>query len=195
MPDFHQEETGKKAILLDPFSGSGTTNICADSLNVKSYGFEGHPFIARIAQAKQYWKLNIKDLEYAANEVLSDAMSDYSSHHTSYNEDTLLNKCYTYESFDKLNRLKNSFEKFQTDDPIWEIVKLSITSILRVCSHVGTAQWQYILPNKTKTRVLDPYIAYQKKIELVKEDMIYATSSGWRSRSVIKYHDVRKNFP
>ena len=55
-----QEETGKKAILLDPFSGSGTTNICADSLNVKSYGFEGHPFIARIAQAKQYWKLNIR---------------------------------------------------------------------------------------------------------------------------------------
>lgn len=189
-----QEETGKKAILLDPFSGSGTTNICADSLNVKSYGFEGHPFIARIAQAKQYWKLNIKDLEDAANEVLSDAMSDYSSHHTSYNEDTLLNKCYTYESFDKLNRLKNSFEKLQTDDPIWEIVKLSITSILRVCSHVGTAQWQYILPNKTKTRVLDPYIAYQKKIELVKEDMIYATSSGWQSRSVIKYHDVRKEF-
>jgi len=45
-----------------------------------------------------------------------------------------------------------------------------ITSILRSTSPVGTAQWQYIQPNKTKLKVIDPFIAFEKlpiKVDLV----------------------------
>ncbi|MEG2695804.1 MAG: hypothetical protein RR966_15285, partial [Acinetobacter sp.] len=35
----YQSEIHEETILLEPFSGSGTTNIVADSLGLKSYGF------------------------------------------------------------------------------------------------------------------------------------------------------------
>jgi len=62
-----QNETGDKAVILEPFAGSGTTNIAADSLGVKSYGFEGHPFVSRIAQAKQHWNASTAEFRQAGS--------------------------------------------------------------------------------------------------------------------------------
>ena len=42
----------KQAVVLDPFVGSGTTTLAACSMNRTSFGFDGHPFVARIAKAK-----------------------------------------------------------------------------------------------------------------------------------------------
>ena len=50
-----EEDTGKKAKILDPFVGSGTTSFAACSLGRESYGFDGHPFVARIAKAKNFF--------------------------------------------------------------------------------------------------------------------------------------------
>lgn len=69
-----------------------------------------------------------------------------------YNPDDLLGKCYTQENFDKLIALRLAYEQQKDLDPSWLIIKLLITSILRACSHVGTAQWQYVLPNKSKSK-------------------------------------------
>jgi hypothetical protein len=44
-------------------------------------------------------------------------------------------------------------------------------SILRLCSPVGTAQWQYILPKKSKAKALEPFQAYESRIELMIADM------------------------
>ena len=190
-----QEETGKEAIVLEPFAGSGTTNISSDSLNVKSYGFEGHPFIARIAKAKQLWDTEISDFDAAAKAVLECAMSSkIVSVIKRYEKDNLLGKCYSFESFEKLDRLKSAYEKLATNEPVWELIRLNITSILRACSHVGTAQWQYVLPNKSKSKVLDPFEAFLGKHELMRKDMFYAVSSGWKSCSKIEHQDVRKPF-
>src|SRR5438034_11075774 len=38
--------------VLDPFAGSGTTLICAETVGVASYGIEAHPFLERISRAK-----------------------------------------------------------------------------------------------------------------------------------------------
>ncbi|MBI6183637.1 hypothetical protein JEQ07_25005 [Serratia proteamaculans] len=190
-----QEETGKQAILLEPFTGSGTTNIAADSLNVRSYGFEGHPFVARIAKAKQLWHIDTDELNRAGKEVADYAMSLKSRPTLSrYDEGNLLGKCYNFESFDKLDRLKTAYEKLANNSPVWELIRLNITSILRACSHVGTAQWQYVLPNKSKSKVLDPFEAFQGKLDLMIEDMLFAVSSGWKNQSHIEQKDVRQPF-
>jgi hypothetical protein len=54
-----------------------------------------------------------------------------------------------------------------------------ITAILRSTSPVGTAQWQYIQPTKTKAKVLDPFLAYSKKVEEMYRDM-----RGMQTRSL-----------
>ena len=38
--------------VLDPFAGSGTTLLAAESAGAESYGIEAHPFLYRIARAK-----------------------------------------------------------------------------------------------------------------------------------------------
>src|SRR3972149_10323149 len=38
--------------VLDPFCGVGTTLLACDAENVKSLGFESHPFVNRMAKAK-----------------------------------------------------------------------------------------------------------------------------------------------
>ncbi|KGM27041.1 hypothetical protein KS18_16690 [Photorhabdus luminescens] len=190
-----QDETGKKAIILEPFAGSGTTNIAADFFNVSSFGFEGHPFVARIARAKQLWYLDTNDLNDAGEELIA-----YASSLTTmpdpirYNESNLLGKCYSLDSFNKLERLKIAYEKLSNAEPIWELIRLNITSILRACSHVGTAQWQYVLPNKSKSKVLDPFEAFIGKLEMMRADMLHAVSSGWQNSSYIEHKDVRQPF-
>ncbi|URM21538.1 site-specific DNA-methyltransferase [Leclercia adecarboxylata] len=191
-----QEETGNKAVILEPFTGSGTTNIAADSLGVSSYGFEGHPFVSRIAKAKQHWNASTIELIKAGKEVIELAASLKTTPEISrFSEDNLLGKCYSFEAFKKLDQLKTSYETLaEVNSPIWELVRLNITSILRACSHVGTAQWQYVLPNKSKSKVLDPFEAFNAKLEIMISDMEYAVSSGWKHCSHITQHDVRQSF-
>jgi hypothetical protein len=190
-----EEESGHKAILLEPFTGSGTTNIAGDSLGVKSHGFEGHPFVARIAKAKQLWYLNVDEFRAVVTETYKLASSyDNSKDNIRYDEGNLLGKCFSKEAFNKLDNLKNAYEFLKDSNPIWELVRLNITSILRPCSHVGTAQWQYVLPNKSKSKVLDPYEAFVGKMEIMVSDMLYASNNGWVAHSLIESHDVRKKF-
>ncbi|EPF6521104.1 hypothetical protein MKK07_002196 [Acinetobacter baumannii] len=186
-----QNEIQDEMILLEPFAGSGTTNLVADSLGFKSYGFEGHPFVAEIAQAKQHWFLSTAVIRSLAMNVLNEARSS-SIQYSFYNPEDLLGKCYTQENFNKLMSLRFSFEKLKDLDPSWLIIKLLISSILRACSHVGTAQWQYILPNKSKSKTLDPFVAFEAKLEQIINDMEYAQTQSWRPLSNIEFHDFRQ---
>jgi hypothetical protein len=187
----YQDSVSDEVVLLEPFSGSGTTNLVADSLGLKSYGFEGHPFVAEIAQAKQHWYLSTDIIRLLAFNVLNDAKKNIKPCEF-YNPEDLLGKCYTQENFDKLMALRFSYEKLKDLDPAWLIIKLLITTILRACSHVGTAQWQYILPNKTKSNTLDPFVAFEAKLDLIIKDMQYAQNNNWIAKSNIDFHDFRQ---
>ena len=58
-----------------------------------------------------------------------------------------------------------------TGDPIDEVAWLALISILRICSPVGTAQWQYVLPNKSKSKVAEPYSAFLERVRIFASDM------------------------
>ncbi len=92
----------------------------------------------------------------------------------------------------RLDSLKNVYlSEFDNGKPENEIIWLGITSIIRPCSTAGTAQWQYVLPNKKKSRVLEPFKAFALKMEQMTEDIMYAGHHNWLSNSKIINTDAR----
>ena len=53
----------KEINIFDPFVGSGTVLIEADTMGCNSIGVESHPFISRVARTKLLWKTNIENFK------------------------------------------------------------------------------------------------------------------------------------
>lgn len=176
--------------ILDPFSGSGTTVITGSQLGVKSYGFESHPLVHRIATSKLQWKCNLESFSNLASEIIDEAKSINGS---SEGYPELIYKCYTEDNIKELDAIKKILFMKKNDTPEYKLNWLAFISILRSASHAGTAQWQYVLPNKTKVRVSDPYEAYLKQVQLMFEDMQYCQNIYSRDGiGKILKHDCRK---
>ena len=55
------------SIIVDPFTGSGTTNVSSKMFNIKSFGFDANPLMSFISQVKTNWTI---DLSILKKEVL-----------------------------------------------------------------------------------------------------------------------------
>ncbi len=179
----------KPAAVLDPFAGSGTTLLAAEQELTVSYGFEAHPFVAGIARAKLSWNSPVKELVSWAAAVLDQAATLYPN---ISGESPLILKCYTEDALKKLCAIRDSFLMSRKEMPAaaGDLIWLTITSILRPCSHAGTAQWQYVLPTKGKARVVDPFDAFRAKIDDMAADMMLFQRSAYSSGSLMA-HDAR----
>lgn len=175
-------------VVLDPFAGSGTVPVACDTFGIESVGVEAHPVVARICRAKLLWTTPVDRVAKFADRVLKDARglkrktSDYAPLiHRSFDEDALA----------VLAGLRESWSLQQDDSPESELIWLVLTAILRPTSKAGTAQWQYILPNKTKSKVLAPLVAFQQQIEIMKSDMRWMQRRVNESRAHIVAGDAR----
>jgi len=86
----------------------------------------------------------------------------------------LVQKCYAHENLIRLESLRDAWLEILTDEVqenTGKLIWLAITCILRECSGVGTAQWQYLLPNKQKAKVSDPYAAFKTRILMFCNDL------------------------
>jgi DNA modification methylase len=177
--------------VLDPFAGSGTTLLAAGAAGVLAHGYESHPFVARIATAKIHWNQAEGKLFEAAKELLSTATR--SKPHDMEAIPDLLVKCYTLEVLQQLYSLRDTYlscaERF--DPEISKLLWLALTAILRSCSFVGTAQWQYVLPNKRKSKSSAPFLAFEQKISDMAEDMRILRNTDCRSDAKVFLHDAR----
>lgn len=133
--------------VLDPFAGSGTVLVVCDSLGISSIGVEAHPLVARICKAKLLWECDPIRVGSFAAEVLKSAQSQ-KANVSSY--PTLIQGSFDMEALTTLDSLKLAWLSLQDSSPESELVWLALTSILRPTSRAGTAQWQDILPNRTK---------------------------------------------
>lgn len=135
---------------------------------VAAIGIEAHPFVARIARAKLYWRESPRAFRERALAILEQArgMKVELS-----NPPALLQKCFPWPTLLRLESLRQAWEVSADGSPLAELTWLALASILRQCSPVGTAQWQYVLPAKTKANVLDPYLAFETKVALMCSDM------------------------
>ncbi len=154
--------------ILDPFVGSGTV-ILESQLNGRmSYGVEAHRLIYKVAEAKLLWDVNIESFVESSNKLIELA-ENIKLKRKAYPK--LLERIYSKETIKDLFKLKAAWQKLNIDDDHKKLLWFIITSILRVSSSAGTAQWQYVLPGKTKSKVLLPFTAFNKKLEAMIEDM------------------------
>lgn len=155
--------------VLDPFGGSGTVMIEGEFAGVDSIGVEAHPYVYRIAKAKLTWQIDPQKFKFAAKRLLEKAKgkniikTDYP---------TLIQKCYPKEIIQKLEALKVAWFESKDKEEIKELNWFVITSILRTTSPVGTAQWQYIQPRKSKGKVIDVFHAFEAKVYEMCQDMV-----------------------
>ena len=155
--------------VLDPFGGSGTTLLAAQEQKIESVATEAHPMVARIASAKLLWTENPDELRERVDEVLAAVKIDRP---VQVPTAPLIAKCFPdSESLHTLLRIRDEVLKQQNTDGIAELLWLAFVSIIRACSPAGTAQWQYVLPNKTKSRVAEPLSAFASAGDLFASDM------------------------
>lgn len=186
----YQNKWGKEEInVLDPFAGSGTSLLEGEICNAKTLGVESHPFIARVAKSKLKWRSSTSDLKNFAEDVLSDAKS--------WSEDfkeppKLIRKCFDGSTYKRLASIREAWRNKDDASSVSTLTWLALISIIRDCSTAGTAQWQYVLPNKTKKNVSDPYEAFLTKVEIMASDM--AERQSWRHgpRAQMFEEDARK---
>jgi DNA modification methylase len=153
-------------VVLDPFAGSGTALIAAQAAGAESHGLETHPLVARVAEAKLSWQASADEFEERVAEVLADVTpAEWTD------PPALLAKIYPPETLARLLGLRRAVERHEADDDIGRLVWLALVSILRACSPVGTAQWQYVLPNKRKANAAEPLAAFEAQARTMAADM------------------------
>jgi DNA modification methylase len=154
--------------VIDPFVGSGTVLLESEFEGVESIGLESHPYIYRIAKTKLAWNYPADKFKESALLLLQNATKK-KINKTDYPK--LILSCYPLDIIKKLEALKQTWLETEQEKEIKDFNWFVITSILRTTSPVGTAQWQYIQPNKTKVKVIDPFVAYENKVMEMYFDM------------------------
>ena len=177
--------------VLDPFVGSGNVCIEADKAGIPSYGIESHPFVYRLARGKVSWTANISDFKQVITDIEEHAKI---SNLCSLPEiPALLAKCYTPDALIELFKLRSAYYEITKclPDDLKALVFLAINAILRPSSHAGTAQWQYVLPNKRKVHVTTPAAALTAQALMMANDMYHFQQTQNTSQASMLQSDSR----
>jgi hypothetical protein len=179
---------GQSQTVLDPFAGSGTVSVICDALGIPSVSVEAHPVVSRILKAKLLWPTPPQKVADFAARVLKCAQGRRLQ---STSNPSLLERSYDPLALHSLNALKISWQEMQDSSAESELVWLALTAILRPTSKAGTAQWQYILPNKTKKKIIQPTLAFQQQIETMKADLRWMQARAPKSLATVIAGDAR----
>lgn len=155
------------ATVLDPFAGSATTLVAAQTVGAEAYGIDSQPFVSRVARAKLEWTADSSELRHRAKELVA----NHEAARLSGDRPKLLEKCYTPEALADLIGLRDAVAADAEDDPVSRLLWLAFVAIIRPTSHVGTAQWQYVLPNKRKRAAVGVVEGFALQIERMVDDM------------------------
>jgi DNA modification methylase len=183
------KDINEKFRIYDPFTGSGTVLLTSDKLGFESYGVDPHPFISRVVEAKLLWDTDFDLFVDYAGKVLNESKKKKGF---TENYPELIKKCYPEDILYMLDALKSVLEEKKDDSNEHKLTWLAFVSILRTCSTAGTAQWQYILPNKTKKLKNHPFETFEKKINIMYEDMKFMQSCSSKSKAKFFRQDCRE---
>ncbi len=160
--------------VFDPFAGSGTTLIAAEDTGAPSYGVEAQPFIFRIAQAKLARRTSSAAFQQVTA-AIQQRVKTVEGSAESYPK--LIRSCYSDAVLAELDQLRNAVAMEDDGSDAARLSWLNLAGNLRRCSHVGTAQWQYILPKKTKKSPVPPFVAFDQLNRAMLADMRVSTAA------------------
>ena len=187
----HDSLRGIRPSVLDPFAGSGTTLLASSRQGSTAYGWESQPFIYRIARAKVgSARVDPYDLHQAGEAVLLTAR--HGTYEPPGDEHPLLQKCFHGDVLHDLRMLQHAIvSKVSRHDPeVADLLWLALVAILRPASHVGTAQWQYIQPNKTKSKIVRPFEGFALLVQRICEDIL-TEQRHFSAEMHLHLHDAR----
>ena len=121
----------------------------------------------RIAKAKLAWRSDPQEYRERAIHIRNLA-GTFQGDPNRYPK--LIRACYHDEALRHLDCLRRAYEATADNTPDSELAWLTLISILRRVSTVGTAPWQYVLPKKT-ARGCDPLRAFDEASQIVYDDM------------------------
>lgn len=184
-----REKANGRKTVFEPFTGSGTVVVEGEICGLQAIGVEAHPFIARVAKAKLHWKTDPQAFLDYTQIILAQAKvrSGDASHYP-----PLIAKCFPVKTITQLDCLRQSLQETMDGSAASELAWLALASILRGCSPVGTAQWQYILPNKSKAKALDPFESFANKVSLMARDMLSFQKSTPDIPAILYWEDARQ---
>jgi DNA modification methylase len=146
--------------IYDPFMGTGTTNLTAKKLGLRSYGVEAHPFVFRIARTKLNWEIE-RD---CVLEALAQVEASVRKQRRTLNGDwkrrlegkfpELVVKCYEDKTLFDLFLIREAIFEGAFAAEIVDFLFVGLTSLLRQVSIAETG-WPYIAPKKQKTTSLN----------------------------------------
>jgi hypothetical protein len=181
-----------RSMILDPFAGSGTTLVAANEMRFPSIGFEKQYFVNRIANVKLHYTFNIDHTRELYNKIIHCLVSKDFNY---AEQPELLKNCYTPEVLGILTSMRDTYNEIADNSFESEILWLAITAILRSTSHAGTAQWQYIQPNKKKKNAVDPRVAFSQKFSEIVWDIQLFNKRDITAQAEILDHDAREVLP
>jgi hypothetical protein len=184
-----REAANGRSRVLEPFAGSGTVLLEAEANGFNAFGLEAHPFVVRVARAKLHWRAEGSEFRKFAKDVLRDARERDIEPEAF---PPLIGKCYPPDVLSKLTTLKQAWLSRADESPASELTWLALASILRECSPAGTAQWQYVLPRKSKARSAEPFAAFDAKVERMASDMRKRQSQSGSERATLLQGDARE---
>jgi DNA modification methylase len=137
--------------VYDPFSGTGTTLVCAKQNGINGYGVEAHSFVHWVAAVKLYWEFDFSSLGRTIDQLLLEAQSFVCDQLELFDPvgvfPELIYKCYHPQDLVELYGLRTYINEHVLDPHIQDLFKLALTDTLRKSSAAGTG-WPYIAPNK-----------------------------------------------
>lgn len=155
--------------VFDPFAGSGTTLLAAEQVGVESCGVEAHPFVSRMAEAKLAWRSD-PDAYRALVKKIKVTAGDFATDLAGYPK--LIRECFDDETLTTLDGLRQAVVRHDDASPAAKLAWLTLIAILRKTSHAGTAQWQYVLPKKSKSAPVPADMAFDGMSRTIYRDML-----------------------
>jgi len=164
----------KQGIVMDPFTGCGTTNVVAKTLGMNSIGIERHPLLAWIANVKTRY-YDLEKLRISCCDFLTKVKEVITANETikGIKLPELLYKCYSLKTLNQLYNVKSFIEEgdFKFSDEFRDFFILALVCILRKVTDVDVG-WPYILPRKKgKRQALSVYEALQQQVKQMSEDL------------------------
>lgn len=142
---------GRGDRVLDPFTGTGTTQVVCKGRGIPSAGTEAHPFVARIARTKVFWDYDYAELQEAVGRFQAHLRSsrEEARHAAEESVPPLLGKCFSPSNLRGLLYAKQEIHR-RVPPPFRDLFEVALIGALRQASGAATG-WPYISPRKRIT--------------------------------------------